>query len=724
MPTASMFSLTRSTFGQTSWRWLTPIFALAAFSLVAWLALWSVNSTLKGEIEASLVTILKADVKAMTIWLESEQASVVAITRQPSTRDLLVRLVEDSRQAQDDQLLDLADTQALQAALQPAADARSALMFLVSDQSGRTVASSSHLALGSRIPADYDPVFDKILADQSVVIPPHRSRFPVPDSTGRVKTGVPIMLVASPIKNEMDKIVGSLSLILSPSRQFTEVLGVARSGKSGETYAVDASALLLSESRFEEQLRTIDLLGTNEQSSLRIAIRNPGGNMTTGFRPQLAPQAQPMTVSAAALSVAASNSDASIGSRVEPFADYRGVPVVGAWQWLPQYQFGIITEVDYEEVYAPAQKLKTILWSLMGLLAAALAGVVIYSSLIQKAWRRLRRVEHRLEQLGQYELLDKVGEGGMGEVYRARHAMLRRDTAVKLLRTNLADQTSIARFEREVQATSQLNNPNTIQIYDYGRTPEGTFYYAMEMLHGINLRELVRDFGPLPDGRTRFILEQVCWSLAEAHAAGLIHRDVKPANIMLTRRGGLSDSVKVLDFGLVRSLAADNHATLTMDGSVAGTPAYMSPEAAQARSTVDARSDIYALGCTSFFLLAGHPPFAGDNPIDTCWKQVREPPPELASCVPQPISVELTQLTMRCLAKEPDERPQSVLEMLDALESMSVLSHWTHKDAQLWWDEHADRVQSANSRETHSSANTDQRYSTTLQSSAPLPPKP
>jgi serine/threonine-protein kinase len=317
-----------------------------------------------------------------------------------------------------------------------------------------------------------------------------------------------------------------------------------------------------------------------------------------------------------------------------------------------------------------------------GLLGATLATVV--SSVIF----RLRRQVEKAKQLGQYRLEEKVGTGGMGEVFRASHTMLRRPTAIKLLRPDKAGEENLARFEREVQLTSELTHPNTVSIYDYGRTPDGTLYYAMEFLDGLNLEELVRDHGPQPPARVVHILEQVSSSLVEAHARGLIHRDIKPPNVILCVRGGLHDFVKLVDFGLVKHVAADADAAVTASDAITGTPLYMSPEAIRTPDRLDARSDIYAVGAVGYFLLAGKHLFDSRSAIEVCSLQLKSMPEPPSVRLGKPLPEDLEALVLRALAKSPEERPQSAAELLEALRHSADHGKWGEEEARAWWDAH------------------------------------
>jgi hypothetical protein len=285
--------------------------------------------------------------------------------------------------------------------------------------------------------------------------------------------------------------------------------------------------------------------------------------------------------------------------------------------------------------------------------AAAVGGVFIVS----KTFYGLRSAAERAVQLGHYIVHERIGEGNMGAVYRASHAMLKRPTAIKLIAPNRAGETASARFEREVMAASRLSHPNNLAIYDFGRTRGGVFYYAMELLDGEDLGRLVEREGPQTERRTVHILQQVCAALAEAHQAGLVHRDIKPENIMLCTRGNVPDFVKVLDFGLVKDAAASADVKLTRDGTIAGTPLYLAPESILSPEAVGPAADSYALGCVAHFLLTGRPPFHANNLIEVCSGHIHGVPKAPSASAPSRVSPQLDQLVLRCLDKTPAHRP-------------------------------------------------------------------
>jgi eukaryotic-like serine/threonine-protein kinase len=297
----------------------------------------------------------------------------------------------------------------------------------------------------------------------------------------------------------------------------------------------------------------------------------------------------------------------------------------------------------------------------------------------------LRREASEARKLGQYQLIRRLGSGGMGEVHLAEHVLLRRPCAVKLIRADRAvDGNDLRRFEREVRITATLTHPNTVQIFDYGHAEDGTFYYVMEYLPGLTLEQLVKDGGPLLPARAIHLLRQVCAALREAHAVGLIHRDIKPGNVMVCERGGAHDTAKLLDFGLVIPLGGPESEKLTQEGAITGTPAYMSPEQAGGRGEVDARSDIYSLGALAYFLLTGQPPFSGRSGVGTLAAHLYESPAALTTHRPD-VPTDLEAVVIRCLAKGPADRFPDVRSLGEALAACDAARRWTEQDAADWW---------------------------------------
>ncbi len=320
-------------------------------------------------------------------------------------------------------------------------------------------------------------------------------------------------------------------------------------------------------------------------------------------------------------------------------------------------------------------------WSLTTVLATAISSV-IYG---------LRRDVREARKLGQYTLEEKLGEGGMGVVYRASHAMLRRPTAVKLLPAEKAGEHSIQRFEREVQLTANLSHPNTVTIFDFGRTADGVFYYAMELLNGAALDVLVEADGAQPVERALHVLDGVTGALAEAHEIGLIHRDVKPANIILCKQGGEYDVPKVVDFGLVKDTSAGGVA-LTATATLTGTPLYMAPEAIRTPAALDARSDLYSLGAVGYFLVTGTHVFPGRNAIEVCGHHLHTKPEPPSVRLGRPVPTDVEQLLLDLLAKDPDERPRSALEVQERVRKCQAYGAWDRERARRWWQEHGETL--------------------------------
>jgi hypothetical protein len=654
-----------------------------------------VDNAMRDQRASDLNTMVDASAKAVIVWMGEQKINVKLLAEDEQLGPLVAELLQlhaKSPQAER-QLVQANAQETLRKRLQPRVQLSGYVGYFIVSPTGVVLSAEQDMPIGQRLTGYRKEVFDRAYTGQTLVSKPFRSPFLQTNENGELHANLPTMFVAGPLRDENGKPIASLGLRIRPQDQFTRILQVVRFGKSGETYAFDKNGLLLSQSRFDDELKQLGLLVDQPDvySILTVEIRDPMVNMHKGERPEIRRPEQPLT------RLAADAVQGNNGFDADGYRDYRGVPSVGAWRWLSEYDFGIGTEVDVDEAFRPVYILRRAFWVLMILLILSAVGIFLAMLFIARQQRALLKATLAAKQLGQYALQEKLGAGGMGTVYKAQHAMLRRPTAVKLLDIEKMSDAAVARFEREVQLTSALTHPNTVAVFDYGRTPEGIFYYAMEYMEGMNLDDLVERFGPLPEARLVFILRQICGSLAEAHVAGLVHRDIKPANIFLTQRGGLYDFVKVLDFGLVKAVDGQDKANVTNPNALIGTPLYLSPEAVNEPETVDARSDVYAVGAVGYFMLTGEPVFTGGTVLEICMKHVKETPQPPSVRSRKSVSPSLEALLLRCLAKAPNGRPKDAAELLRELENCKVSGHWSTVEAAAWW-KGPETVESAKAR--------------------------
>ncbi len=315
---------------------------------------------------------------------------------------------------------------------------------------------------------------------------------------------------------------------------------------------------------------------------------------------------------------------------------------------------------------------------------AALAAFV--AALLDRRARRSAPVPELdpVPDLDRYTLGEQIGEGAMGVIFRAHHELMGRPSAIKIMR-DVGSKGAMRRFEREVQLTARLTHPNAISVYDCGRTRDGRLYYAMELLQGVTLEQLVAQRGPLPEGRIIHLLLQACGALQEAHALGMVHRDIKPDNLYVCSRPGWYDVVKVLDFGLARELAPAPACTYEDVDWVVGTPLYLSPEAVSMPAGVDARADIYALGAVAYFLLCGSPPFAGETLRALCTQHVYSAPIPPSRRGSKPVAADIESIVLQCLAKDREQRPQTALALADLLRRCRDAGSWGEAEASRYW---------------------------------------
>lgn len=370
----------------------------------------------------------------------------------------------------------------------------------------------------------------------------------------------------------------------------------------------------------------------------------------------------------------------------------RGVAVAGAMCLV-----ALAIDTVAVTAHPPATRSGGALFAVALTMLAAGAGLSIFGTAKTEALRReVESAREAVREMGQYRLKRKLGHGGMGEVYLAEHRLIKRPCALKRIHPKyLNNVEQVKRFEREVQATAQLHHPNTVEIYDYGRAEDGTFYYVMEYLPGMSLEEIVTRHGPLPVGRVIHVLRQVCSALREAHRLGLVHRDIKPSNIIVFPHGNPFDQAKVLDFGLVHSLTdeIDPTAKITREGLIVGTPEYMSPEQASG-GVLDGRSDLFSVGSVAYFLLTGKEAFHRENPMKTLLAVVGEEPQPIRGVNPY-VPDDLLEVVRRCLAKTPDGRFERAADLEYALGHCRSADDWTEHHADEWWAAYPDDVSKA-----------------------------
>ena len=543
--------------------WLWPLVAAAMLVFVGVWVRSRMERAMEAQITSTLVTTLDANTEALREWVKAMKSLAEVLAENERVRVSVESLLRRAEQQGTSKpaLLSVSERAPLHATLQPAAESRGFKGYVVLNTNLVIIAAGAEQIIGSGAAAEHAAHFQPCLAGDATVTRPFPSPVPMPDDAGNLRAGMPLMFVLAPIRSPGGGVVAILGLRISPEKDFTRILATARVGRSGETYAFDQKGVLLSQSRFEDELKRLGLIPdlANSQSVLTLQLRDPLVDLRKGRQPPTRPSDLPLTK---AVQLAAAGQK---GVDARGYRDYRGVRVVGAWTWLPDFDIGLVTEQDHAEAYGLAAPIRTGFWIIFGFLTVGSAVVYVLMRVARKAALKATR-------FGQYSLDDEIGSGGFGNVFRGHHALMHRPVAVKVL-SPLADSRAVARFEREVQLTSQLSHPNTIALYDYGHTPEGLFYYAMEYLEGLSLAQLIEKYGPQPEGRVIHILRQVCGSLAEAHSKGLVHRDIKPHNIFLTSRGGIPDFVKVLDFGLVKARDLPAQVQITGANATLGTPA-------------------------------------------------------------------------------------------------------------------------------------------------------
>ncbi len=668
---------------------------LASFALFAAGALWmhmGVERSLRDLRAQGLPALLEAKTKSLEVFIENRRADAERWARNPhlaaTTVELTRRAPPDKRGLAASCRGDLVDEWRTQ--LTPILRDEGIVAVNAVDRDGRIIASTLDGVCGLHVrPRAAAPQLGLVFGGRTQFIRPFSADPQLIAAQSFLGTR-PLAWVETPVRDAAGAVVTALGFAFYVDTAFEDILTAARPGDTGEAYAFDDSGVLLSEIRSTVGMRSAGLIPANSErpTAFRMKIRDPGTELRAGGASIGRSDDWPLTQAVAA-ALAAAHSPGGVplqGVLLDPYRNYRGAEVIGAWRWLRDERIGIVAEMGVDEAYAPLRYVRYTLAGALGLLAitAAWAG---WSTL---ALWRLKRNAGAGRRIGAYRLERTIAEGGMAHVHLARHALLKRPTAVKILKRHLATDEVLARFEREVRLSSTLQHPNTIEIYDYGHTADGLFYYAMEYVDGLSLEELVARDGPPPLARTRNIVRQICAALAEVHEKNMVHRDIKPGNVMLTERGGEYDFVKLLDFGIVKRLGRgseppqpDDDRLLTQQVRLLGTPAYMAPERIGRPSDVDARADIYGVGAILFHLVTGRPPFTEEDRASLLRDVLAAPAPRVSSLVPG-VPAALDDLVARCLAKSPEDRPRDAGVIVAALDALD-LHPWTRDDARAWW---------------------------------------
>jgi len=671
----------------------------AIFVLVG-LMLWlrgNIADTIERSSVSELGTLLEAADSGVIHWLEARRRQVNAVAADAEVQATAERLLPASATPPSNPpaiaaapvnvtapLVDAAASEAFLAAVRKQAGDDAEIVLW--DRHKHVLATNAPPETAKPAPIEkLSDSFGPVLAGESVVLLPHHCRQltePVWFVHGKPRIGV-----LAPVRGAAGTVVAVL-FVSRPSfiAELNGMLAKFRPQETGETYLFNREGYLLSESRFRDQLIELGVLDPKQDTILGFKASDPGGDLTRGHKLEKAYAVHYRPVAL----MEAVNGEGPGGVVREPYRDYRGVTVLGASRYHREEGYGICVEIDRDEALSALHYT-----GIMVVIATMLlVGTVV--AILWSSWanRRLRRRLAAQPLIGSYLLDIQIGEGGMGRVYRAQHALLKRPTAVKIIKPDLVNDQTLAWFEREVKLAARLSHPNTIEIYDYGRTENGQFYCAMEYLRGLTLSQVILIEGSLPLARALHILYQTCASLAEAHDLGLIHRDVKLHNLMLCLIGGEADFVKVLDFGLAKqSDPGDLNDTTRSSRSLVGTPLYMAPERLKAPYSTDARSDVYSVGVVAFKLLTGRDLFTADSDLELFNQTLHQPAPTISSvATKQKIPAELERIVAECLAKDPDDRPNSARVVAEALEPLVALHPWKQSAATAWWRMNRDRI--------------------------------
>jgi len=636
--------------------------ALIGLSLYA---RYDLRRVIASSVETTLAALADASDEGTSDFIASVEATYSDLATRPAVREAALALRPSADREVDAVRIEAA-TAEIRDLLQSAPWVESAALL---DADGRVIVGTGRYAESSEpYPRERLVVMRRERAIDA------RLHFPVEEDGG-----LSPLFVSAPILDPARSSVEFYLVANVDSDPIDRLLAAARPGRTGEVYAFDAAGHMIGRSRFSSELGGYVLGTLMGNRNPYVALRDPGVDLTRGGHPQRPRNEQPLIPVVRWARARGSGAEIRV-----PHRDYRGVPVVSVWRWHEDRGYGLVAAFDEDEAFEAMIPLARLFQGVIAILAVLGLVALVALARARRAARRAAHFEAKTEALTQYEVIRKIGQGGMGTVFEVRHAFLQKRAALKLLPKANLSQELASRFEREARLTSALSHPNVVSVFDFGHTADGDVFYVMELIDGIDLDVLVRRAGPLPSGRVAYLLRQICGALAEAHAASLVHRDVKPANVLLIGRPGLADFVKIVDFGLVKSLDAGGEG-LTQAHGFLGTPEFCAPEVYEGATDVDALADIYSVGALGYWLVTGTNVFPAKGVAAQAIAHTMTRPEPPSRRLGAPVDPELEATILACLEKRPEDRPHSAREIAERLER--VTATWTAADAERWWRE-------------------------------------
>ncbi len=653
---------------------------------------WLTSQNAAQSICESESTILRAAcssaVSKVSLFLDRETRKAQSWADDPNVRLSIDALVELAREQGDvpSPEFSLALSQSphsdsLAASLRQLAK-NDQVEFAVWNRSGNTLATTMRIfePVGEPVTVDLVEQLSHVMRGKAQLFGPTMLASPGEAGTSNQTQSGPdpiVMGMICPVRNEAGQVEAALMIAGTDLyARFNEMVSTAIDQDAGDCYMVNAGGVLVTHSQHAHELVLNGVIQADDGTlATRLLVADPGTEKFSGdLRARFG---KPLTHSAPNLVRQGS------GASSEPYRNYAGELVNGVWYWFSDYDIGLITERDHERSLAPARSIMSKFWYLSGLLSVVLLGASYFSGLFSKK-------SGRPDPLLQYEIGEPIGSGGMGVVFRAKHRHLGRPTALKVLRPDRQEPDDLLRFDREARVAAALDNPHIVTIYDYGRTADGEFYTAMEFLRGLTLNEVVARSGPQSIGRVLCILRQICDAIIGAHAASLLHRDLKPQNVMLSLDASVGDWAVVFDFGLAKPLEPVKGMYQTSEAIWSGTPMYMAPERFRDPTVMDLRSDIYSLGCIAYYLLTGRPPFSECDPESLFALIISHDPISLQTHLGEPVPETVEKFVRQCMAKSADDRFQSVQKLADRIDELRNEFPWSVDQASKWWKANGD----------------------------------